>query len=212
MFTDRGCFIENFQPDLAALDLPREVAANLDPAIHLLMHAGQAAFAQARTATLDRKRTGVIIGNIALPTAGSSELCDAVLTPLYRQKLFGPKTPLAGRAALSRVALNRYVTGLPASLLAGSLGLGGDCYSLDAACASSLYAVKLACDELLAHRADAILAGGLSRPDSLYTQMGFTQLRALSPSGRCSPFDRKGDGLIVGEGSGIVLQIGRAHV
>ncbi|MCK5366797.1 MAG: type I polyketide synthase, partial [Gammaproteobacteria bacterium] len=39
----------------------------------------------------------------------------------------------------------------------------------------------------------------------LYTQMGFSQLTALSPSGRCSPFDRKGDGLVVGEGAGVFV-------
>ncbi len=78
-------------------------------------------------------------------------------------------------------------------------------YTLDAACASSLYAIKLAADELLAGRADAMLAGGVSRPDCLYTQMGFSQLRALSPSGRCSPFDARADGLVVGEGAGVFL-------
>ncbi|MFH1418138.1 MAG: beta-ketoacyl synthase N-terminal-like domain-containing protein [Planctomycetota bacterium] len=101
--------------------------------------------------------------------------------------------------------LNRRVTGLPASLLANAIGLGGGSYTLDAACASSLYALKLACDELIDGRADAMLAGGVSRPDCLYTQMGFTQLRALSPSGRCSPFDAASDGLVVGEGAGVVL-------
>lgn len=202
VFTDRGCFIEGFTPDFAASGLPREIAESLDPAFHLLVSAGQAAFAQARTGMLERSGVGVIIGSIALPTAGSSALCDEVLAPLIEQKVFGR----AGtRQALGANPLNRYVTGLPAGLLAGSLGLGGGCYGLDAACASSLYAVKLACDELLEHRASAMLAGGLSRPDSLYTQMGFSQLRALSPSGRCSPFDRKGDGLIVGEGAGIVV-------
>ncbi len=50
-----------------------------------------------------------------------------------------------------------------------------------------------------------MLAGGVSRPDCLYTQMGFSQLRALSPSGRCSPFDARADGLVVGEGAGAFL-------
>src|SRR5437763_1256499 len=88
---------------------------------------------------------------------------------------------------------------------AKAFGLGGGCFTLAAACASSLYALKLAVDELQAGRADAMLAGGLSRPDCLYTQMGFSQLRALSPSGRCSPFDAKADGLVVGEGAGIFV-------
>ena len=191
VLTSRGCYIED--PALAG---------ELDPMFQLLLRAGQAAFADARTEGLERAKVGVILGNIALPTAGASALCDEILLPLFEQKVFGSAQ---ARPSFGTHALNRYVTGLPAGLLARSLGLGGPCYTLDAACASSLYAVKLACDELLAHRADAMLAGGLSRPDSLYTQMGFSQLRALSPSGRCSPFDRKGDGLIVGEGAGVVV-------
>src|SRR5690606_14846091 len=95
--------------------------------------------------------------------------------------------------------------GLPAAILAKSLGVTGGSYTLDAACASSLYAIRLAVDELRAGRLDAVLTGGVSRPDSLYTQMGFSQLRALSPTGVCSPFDAKGDGLVVGEGAGLFL-------
>ena len=45
-----------------------------------------------------------------------------------------------------------------------------------------------------------MIAGDSNRADSLYTQMGFSQLRALSPSGRCSPLDSRADGLLVGEG------------
>src|SRR5207244_6376780 len=101
--------------------------------------------------------------------------------------------------------LNGYAAGLPAGLLARALGLGGGTYTLDAACASSLYALKLATDALLSGRADAMLTGGLSRPDPLYTQMGFSQLRALSPTGTASPFGEDADGLVVGEGAGIFV-------
>ncbi|MBR4329635.1 MAG: polyketide synthase, partial [Candidatus Riflebacteria bacterium] len=93
----------------------------------------------------------------------------------------------------------------PAGLLAAGLGLGGGCYTLDAACASSLYAIKLACEELISGRADAVLTGGASRPSSQFTQMGFSQLRALSKSGVCRPFDKRADGLLVGEGAGMFM-------
>jgi PfaB family protein len=97
------------------------------------------------------------------------------------------------------------VVSSPAAIVAGALDLGGGSFTLDAACASSLYAVKLACDELLSHRADVMLAGGVSRPDCLYTQIGFSQLKALSRTGRCAPFDQSADGLVVGEGAGILI-------
>lgn len=203
VFTARGCFVDTFETTASIPGLPPGTAESLDPNFHLLLQAGRAAFAGARMACVDLSRVGVIVGNLALPTDGSSALCEEVLTPLYRQAVFPDRRQEAAR--LRGNPLNRYVTGLPAGLLARALGLSGGAYALDAACASSLYAIKLACDELHARRADAMLTGGLSRPDSLYTQMGFTQLRALSPSGRCSPFDRSGDGLIVGEGAGVVV-------
>ena len=195
VYTNHGCFIDHFKLDPAGLNLPSEWLPRLDPSVHLLLHAGRAAFQDAHLENADRGRIGVIAGNIALPTSTSSALCQEILLALRSGKKWN------GHA----FALNRHVTGLPTGLLARALNLGGGSYALDAACASSLYALKLACDELQGGRADAMLAGGFSRPDSLYTQMGFCQLRALTRSGRCSPFDASADGLIVGEGAGIVV-------
>ena len=235
VYTDRACFIEGFALDPVGLAVDRDLLAQLDPVVHLLLAAGRDAFASAKTSSLDRARVGVTLGHIALPTESSSKLCEEILTPLLEEQLFGTR-PLPSGAAVPAVSspatvpvaapsgetperhgqagrlphyathpLNRYVAGLPAGLLAQALGLGGGTRTLDAACASSLYALKLACDELHAGRVDAMLAGGVSRPDSLYTQMGFAQLRALATTGRCTPFDAAGSGLIVGEGAGVVV-------
>ena len=135
-----------------------------------------------------------------MPTEKASIFARNTLGRTFAEKVLGEAPP--AEAVDPR---NRHAVGLPAALLAAELGLGGGHYTLDAACASSLYAIKLAVDELLAGRADAMLAGGVSRPDCLYTQMGFAQLRALSPGGRCSPFDARADGLVVGEGAGVFL-------
>ena len=202
VYSKRGCFIEAVPPlsELSGLSIDPKIAADLDPLFHLLLHAGKRAFDSAVTATLDRSRIGVIIGNLALPSEKSAELSRSLLGRSFQERLLGH----AGDEATTD-PLNRYVAGLPAGLLAAALGLGGGSCTLDAACASSLYAIKLAADELLSGRADAMLTGGLSRPDPLFTQMGFSQLRALSRRGVCSPFDAAGDGLVVGEGAGIFL-------
>jgi acyl transferase domain-containing protein len=198
----RGYFIDGFEPDTSGLDLDPALVSRLDPACQLLLHAGRQAFQSCVTDGLDRTRAGVILGQIALPTEAATALAMAILGESLKGRRPEP-APEPGHTSFA--ALNRRVTGLPAQLLIQALGLGGTGYTLDAACASSLYAVKLACDQLLSGRADLMLAGGMSRPDCLYTQMGFSQLRALSPSGRCAPFDVQGDGLLVGEGAGVVV-------
>ncbi|MBN1866740.1 acyltransferase domain-containing protein [Candidatus Sumerlaeota bacterium] len=205
VYSPRACFLDDLPPlDLTDLDIRRELVERLDPLFRLCLHAGRAAFADAVTDRLDRRRVGVVLGNIALPTEESSALSREYLGRTFEEKILRGRNAPAG--PVRRVdPLSRYVTALPAGVLARALGLGGGSLTLDAACASSLYAIRLAMEELLSGRADAMLAGGMSRPDSLYTQMGFSQLRALSPSGVCSPFDVKGDGLVVGEGAGILV-------
>ena len=196
----RGYFLDDIPLDAAGLDLPAGLLNELDPVFRLTLYAGKEAFASGVTHGLDRRRAGVILGNIVLPTEKASILARNYLGRTFAEKVLGeapPAEPVDPR--------NRHAVGLPAALLARALGLGGAHYTLDAACASSLYAIKLASDELLAGRADAMLAGGVSRPDCLYTQMGFAQLRALSPRGRCNPFDARADGLVVGEGAGVFL-------
>ena len=204
IYSKKACFIDDEKDtsSIAGLDIDADFLSGLDPMYRLLLRTGHQAFSDGRIDQVDRQKVGVIIGNLALPSEHSSTMARDYLGRTFAEKVIGPDA----QAELPGVdPINRYVAGLPAGLLAKALGLGGTCYTLDAACASSLYAIKLAVDELLAGRADAMLTGGLARPDSLYTQMGFSQLHALSPSGTCSPFDENGDGLVVGEGSGMFL-------
>ncbi|WP_282754861.1 beta-ketoacyl synthase N-terminal-like domain-containing protein [Desulfuromonas thiophila] len=202
LYSRRACFIrdELLQLPLDSLQIDPALPAHLDPLFQLVLIAGSQAFFDARVSTQQRQRAGVILGNLALPSVTTSQLAWDYLGRSLAEQLLGQVPP-----AHKPDARNRFMTGLPAALLAKALGLGGRCFTLDAACASSLYAIKLAVEELRSGRADLMLAGGVARPDSLYTQMGFSQLRALSPRGICAPFDRQGDGLVVGEGAGLLV-------
>jgi acyl transferase domain-containing protein len=84
-------------------------------------------------------------------------------------------------------------------------GLAGPSLALDAACASGLYALKIACDLLSAGRADLMLAAGLNASDDLFLHIGFTALGALSPTGRSAPLSTLADGLLPAEGAVVVV-------
>ena len=198
-YSSRGYYLSPFAPDLTGLAIDRALVADLDPLFHIVLDAGNRAWRSAQIGAVDRARVGVILGNICLPTDRANALCREYLGGKLADHLGALREPR------STHPLNRYVAGLPAGMLAKALGLGGGSFTLDAACASSLYAIKLAADELLAGRADVMLAGGANGSDCQYTQMGFAQLRALSASGRCSPFDARADGLMVGEGAAVFV-------
>ncbi len=200
----RCALVGDLHFDPQGFALPADALKDLDPLYHLVLQAGREAVAGGCLKGVDARRTGTILAAIALPTDGASRLAhhlfaQAIAAQIDPDGLVAPRLPTREACRAARV------TGFPAAVLAAALGLGGGGYTLDAACASSLYAVRLACDALSAGRLDAVLAGGVSRPDCLYTQVGFSQLRALSPSGRCAPFDAEADGLVVGEGAGILV-------
>ncbi|MBI4061219.1 MAG: type I polyketide synthase [Elusimicrobia bacterium] len=202
VYSKKACFVSDFVFDPGGLALDAQWALSLDPAFHLALHAAREALAQARLSAADKARTGVVMGQLVLPTDGAAAWSRELLLPAFERDALG----LPPRRRAARVnAANRFVAGLPGGVLTKAFGLGGGSWTLDAACASSLYALKFAMEELRAGRADAMLAGGVARPQSLYTQMGFSQLRALSASGTPSPFDAAADGLVVGEGAGLFV-------
>lgn len=201
----RAGLIREFQFDPSGLSLPADHVMPLDPLYHLVLHCGKEIQNSGSIHGIDRRRIGVILAAIALPTDAASALCRRIFGRVIENRLF-PKSASRSPLRLGAVeAAAARVTAFPAALLARALDLGGGSFTLDAACASSLYAIHLACDALRSGRTDAMIAGGVSRPDCLYTQVGFSQLMALSPSGRCAPFDHRADGLVVGEGAGLVV-------
>ena len=188
--TDKGGYVQGFDAifDPNGFACPAEELAGLDPLVLWLAHSGREALREAGLDIAPRGRCGLIAGNLSYPTASLSAFAESVW--LERE---GPKPA------------NRFSSGLPAQLAARALGLQGPAFCLDAACASSLYAVKLACDQLHDGQADLMIAAGVNRGDDLFLHMGFTALNALSPTGRSRPFHREADGLIPAEGAACVV-------
>ncbi len=202
VYSTRGGFVGDFPWNPSSLKLDPELLDTLDPLHRLALYAARHAWGSAQTAALDHGRVGVILGHIVLPTETSTEFSRQILAAEFEA---AQGLPESTRERSPVAPINVFPAGLPAKLVARALGLNGRAFTLDAACASSFYALALAVAELKSGRADAMIAGGLSRPDPLFTQMGFSQLRALSARGKPAPFDAHGDGLVVGEGSGMFV-------
>ncbi|MER6357950.1 beta-ketoacyl synthase N-terminal-like domain-containing protein, partial [Streptomyces sp. NPDC001634] len=91
-----------------------------------------------------------------------------------------------------------------AGRIANRLDLGGTNMTIDAACASSLGAVKAAVSELLERRSDMMLVGGCDAENTIFMYLCFSKTPAFSKSGRIRPFAENADGTLIGEGIGML--------
>lgn len=85
------------------------------------------------------------------------------------------------------------------------LGLRGPSVNVQSACSTSLVAVHLACQGILAGECEMALAGGVTiivPQDAGYL---YQQDMIFSPDGHCRAFDQKAQGAVFGNGAGIVL-------
>ncbi len=92
-----------------------------------------------------------------------------------------------------------------ASQIAQRHGFRGEALCLASACSSATQAIGTALLLLAAGAADAVVVGGAEASTSDLVQAAFRTAGALSESGRSVPFDRDRDGLLIGEGAGILV-------
>ena len=97
------------------------------------------------------------------------------------------------------------LTNATAGRLADRLDLRGASYVVDAASASALVAIDLAARSLRAGRADLALVGAVYLEADVDFPLVFDRLGALSKSGTVRPFAAGADGLLSGEGVGVVV-------
>ncbi|MEV0259896.1 beta-ketoacyl synthase N-terminal-like domain-containing protein [Streptomyces sp. NPDC050617] len=169
----------------------------------------------------DRQRAGVVLGRGGYLTPGLARLDQRVRTA---HQVVRTLRELLPELALDEERLERIrsafaeqlgpeqpesaiglVPNLAASRIANRLDLRGPAYTVDAACASSLVAVDHAVRELGSGRCDIMLAGGVHHCHDITLWSVFSQLGALSRSQRIRPLHRAADGVLIGEGTGIVV-------
>lgn len=207
----RNGHIRDFHFDASGYALPANELETLDNLFKWTLYAAGQAL---KDSGYDQQRsmlakTGLLIGNIGMPTHSGKQLMSGfyhqMLTPYLRQLLgrndfnfdqIWPEKKLS--------ELNLITGGHNATVAAQALGLEGPVFALDAACASALYAIKMASDYLASGKADMMLAGAVCHADHIYIDHGFNILKAFPDKGQSIPFDRTSEGLKAGEGAGII--------
>ncbi len=191
-WSDRGGYVRGFESafDPTGFAVPPAELDGLDPVFLWSLHTARGALVDAGDCggDVDRPRVGAVFGNLGFPSAGMAAFAQSCWL----------------QGSVDADPRNRFMGSGPARLLESALGLGAGVFCVDAACASSLYAIKLACDRLHERTADVMLAGAVQAADDLFLHIGFTALNALSRTGRTRPFHRDADGLVPAEGAGFV--------
>jgi phthiocerol/phenolphthiocerol synthesis type-I polyketide synthase D len=180
--TPYGGFLDDVSGfDAAFFGIAPVEAAEMDPQQRILLEVAWEALEHAGIppATLAGGRTGVFVG------ASSDD---------YGRRLLADLPGITGRsgtgAALSVIA-NR---------LSYLLDLRGPSMTVDTACSSSLVALHLARQSLVMGECDTAIVAGVNLLLSPAVTLNFDRAGAMSPTGRCRPFDAAADGYVRAEG------------
>ncbi len=208
-----GGYIRDFKIDSDGYLLPAETIEKLGESFQWSLYVAREALRDSGYSENSKilKECGIILGNLSFPTKASNH----ILLPLYQkviekvlQKVLNRPDFCLGSFALEneKSQLNSHISGLPASVISQALGLSVHSLALDAACASSLYAVAMACYYLHNKKSDLMLAGAVSAADPFFVNMGFSIFQAFPESPHSfSPLDKNSEGLLASQGAGMFV-------
>ncbi|SEG13092.1 Acyl transferase domain-containing protein [Thermomonospora echinospora] len=199
-----GGFLPGIPFDALAHGIPPNSLGSVDPVQLLALEIAARALADAGYADrpFDRSRTAVIFGAEGGTDLGTAYGARALLPGYYGEVPPGLDERLP---RLTEDSFPGVLSNVIAGRIANRLDLGGANYTVNAACAASLAALDAACKELACGSADMVLCGGADLHNGVYDYLLFASARALSPSGRCAPFDAGADGIALGEGVACVV-------
>ncbi|EQD84489.1 polyketide synthase [Saccharopolyspora erythraea D] len=194
-----GGFLPPVAFDPLSFGIPPASMGSIDPSQLLSLQTARRALEDAGYGerAFDRVRTSVIFG-----AESGGDLADAgvlrALLPAYLEVL--PPELDEQLPKLTEDSFPGTLANVIAGRIANRLDLGGANYTVDAACGSSLAAMDLACKELVQGSSDMVLCGAVDLHNGINDYLMFASAGALSPTGRCRPFDSAADGIALGEG------------
>ncbi|UIX30800.1 type I polyketide synthase [Streptomyces sp. GQFP] len=201
-----GGFLPRIPFDPLSYGIPPTSLGSIEPVQLLALEAARRALAHAgygeRGREFDRSRTSVVFGAEAGSDLSNAGTLRAVL-PSYYGKV--PDGLVDQLPKLTEDSFPGMLANVISGRIANRLDLGGANYTVDAACASSLAAVDVACKELVGGTSDVVLCGGADLHNGINDYVLFSSVHALSPTGRSRAFDSSADGIALGEGVACVV-------
>ncbi|MFF8991653.1 SDR family NAD(P)-dependent oxidoreductase [Streptomyces sp. NPDC014983] len=201
-----GGFLPRVPFDPLGYGIPPASLGSIEPVQLLSLEVARRALEDAgygeRGREFDRSRTAVVFGAEA-----GSDLSNAVTLRAVLPSYYG-RVPEGLDDQLPRLTEDSF-PGMLANVISGRianrLDLGGANLTVDAACASSLAALDVACKELVSGTSDVALCGGADLHNGINDYVLFSSVHALSPTGRSRAFDAGADGIALGEGVACVV-------
>ena len=160
--------------------------------------------------------TGVILGVVGMSSKLVQPLFSRLQYPVWEKVLRNAGVPEDDTQKIIEKIKSAYVgwdenafPGTIVNVIAGRIAnrfdLGGTNCVIDAACGSSLAAARMAIMELAEGRADMMITGGVDVDNSILTYMCFSKTPAFSKGESVRTFDADSDGMMVGEGIGMLV-------
>ncbi|MFF9641685.1 SDR family NAD(P)-dependent oxidoreductase [Kitasatospora aureofaciens] len=205
-----GGFLPPIPFDPLSYGIPPTALASIEPVQLLALEAARRALVDAGYdgggaeggRSFDRSRTTVVFGAEAGSDLSNAGVLASVL-PAYLGRV--PEPLAAQLPKLTEDSFPGILANVISGRIANRLDLGGANFTVDAACASSLAALDVACKELVAGTSDLALCGGADLHNGINDYLLFASVHALSPTGRSRPFDASADGIALGEGVGCLV-------
>lgn len=173
-----------------------ELLPQLDPHSQFALLAARQAVADAGLEATDLVAAAAVVGT----GCGGKMTDEETYQRLYQQ----------GRPRVHPLTIPRGMPSAAASQVSMQLGVQGPVFTVASACASAAHAVCQAAVMVRTGLVDLALAGGADAPFSFGLLKAWEAMRVLSPDG-CRPFSRDRNGLVLGEGAGMVVLESESH-
>jgi acyl transferase domain-containing protein len=218
-YCKRGGFIPDVNFDPLAYGLPPNILEVTDVSQLLALVVAEQALADGgylNASESVRERTGVVLGVVGGAMQLLTPLTARLQYPVWEKVLKSnglnetETQQIIEKMKLAYVgwdenAFPGWLGNVISGRIANRLDLGGINCVVDAACASSLAAVEMAINQLAQGQCDMMITGGVDVDNSAFIYLSFSKTPAFSKSQHPSPFDAEADGMIAGEGLGMVV-------